>query len=228
MTISLDQVVPWGRSFDEYLAIFDMSESDLQGSVLGCADGPAAFNRTLTRRGGRVISVDPLYQYSVEQMEQRISETYATVLKQARKNHRQFVWTRIPSVKALGQIRLAAMDDFLRDFPAGLQQGRYRQESLPDLSFAEGAFDLALCSHFLFLYSELLSEAFHISAIKELCRVATEIRIFPLLDMSNSRSRHVGPVIAQLDREGFACDIRAVDYEFQKGGNEMMVVTSKM
>ncbi|MCP4168413.1 MAG: hypothetical protein GY759_21320 [Chloroflexi bacterium] len=154
MTFSLDQVVPWGRSFDEYVAMFDMSESDLQGSVLGCADGPAAFNCTLTRRGGRVISVDPLYQYSVEQIEQRISETYTTVLEQARRNHRQFIWKQIPSVEVLGQMRLAAMHDFLRDFPAGIKQGRYRQESLPDLPFAEREFDLALCSHFLFLYSD--------------------------------------------------------------------------
>ncbi len=60
-----------------------------------------------------------------------------------------------------------------------------------------------------------------------MCRVAMRIRIFPLLDMRDRRSRYVEPVVAQLDCEGFTCNIRAVGYEFQKGSNEVMVVTRK-
>lgn len=45
------------------------------------------------------------------------------------------------------------------------------------------SFDLAVCSHLLFLYSEHLSEDFHVESIKELCRVAGEARIFPLLEL---------------------------------------------
>jgi hypothetical protein len=44
MTFTLDSVVPWGRSFDEYVAMFALSEEDLGRRVLGCADGPASFN----------------------------------------------------------------------------------------------------------------------------------------------------------------------------------------
>jgi hypothetical protein len=58
----LDQVVPWGRSFEEYRRRFALNEADLQVRILGCADGPASFNAESTRRGTRVISIDPLYQ----------------------------------------------------------------------------------------------------------------------------------------------------------------------
>ena len=47
---TLDQVVPWGRSFDEYRAMFAMTDMDLTGRILGCGDGPASFNREATRQ----------------------------------------------------------------------------------------------------------------------------------------------------------------------------------
>ena len=49
------------------------------------------------------------------------------------------------------------------------------------LPFNDGAFDLALCSHFPFLYSTQLGEAFHRAALREMCRVAVEVGVFPLL-----------------------------------------------
>lgn len=40
--ISYAEVVPWGRSFDEYLQMFLLSEADLNKSIVGVADGPAS------------------------------------------------------------------------------------------------------------------------------------------------------------------------------------------
>ena len=41
---ALDQVVPWGRSFDEYRRMFALTDADLSRVILGCGDGPASFN----------------------------------------------------------------------------------------------------------------------------------------------------------------------------------------
>lgn len=84
MSFTLKDIVPWGRSFDEYVAMFALSSADLQKKILGCGDGPAAFNASLTRQGGRkqVLSVDPLYRFSPEDISKRITETYADVLEQ--------------------------------------------------------------------------------------------------------------------------------------------------
>ena len=70
---TLDKVVPWGRSFDEYRRMFVLTEDDLRRGVLGCADGPAGFNAEATRRGMRVTSCDPLYAFSAEQIRDRKS-----------------------------------------------------------------------------------------------------------------------------------------------------------
>jgi len=224
MSYRLEHVVPWGRSFDEYVAMFALSEADLQRRILGCGDGPASFNAILTRRGGRVVSVDPLYRYSAEDIRSRINENYAEVLEQTRKNRHEFIWTSIKSVDELGHLRMSAMEEFLSDYPQGLEQGRYVEGELPHLPFAGREFDLAVCSHLLFLYSEQFSGDFHVASIRELCRVAHEVRVFPLLELGAKISRHLQVVTDNLSGLGYSVTVAPVSYEFQRGGNQMMII----
>jgi hypothetical protein len=225
MAFTLEKVVPWGRSFDEYLAMFALTEEDLGKRFLGCGDGPASFNCMMKRRGGYVVSADPIYRFSAEEIRSRINETYEEVMEQTRKNKDEFVWRHISSVDELGKVRMSAMDDFLSDYAAGLKEGRYINASLPVLPFADREFDIALCSHFLFLYSEQFSEDFHVQSIEELCRVASEVRIFPLLELGSKKSRHLDTVADRLEKGGFTVEIKKVPYEFQKCGNEMLMIT---
>ena len=87
------------------------------------------------------------------------------------------------------------MAKFLDDYPSGKAAGRYIEAALPMLPFSDQAFDLALCSHFLFLYSEQCNLTFHIESIRELARVASEVRIFPLLELGAQPSRHLGATV---------------------------------
>jgi hypothetical protein len=224
MSFTLTEVVPWGRSYDEYVSMFALSSADLKQKILGCSDGPASFNSILSASGGSVISVDPVYASTAAEIKKRIEETYDVILEQARNNKEEFLWENITSVEELGRIRLSAMISFLKDFEKGKAEGRYRTGSLPQLPFSNKEFGLALCSHYLFLYSEQLSEPFHVASIKELCRVAQEVRIFPVLELGAKKSRHVKPVTAALEKEQYSVAIQKVPYEFQKGGNEMMTI----
>jgi hypothetical protein len=219
---ALDHIVPWGRSFDEYRRMFALTEQELGLRLLGCGDGPAGFNSEATRRRCKVISCDPIYRYSADQIQDRITATYDQILNQTRKNINEFVWTSIPSVEELGRVRMAAMRQFLQDYPDGRAVGRYVDAELPNLPFDDHSFDLALCSHLLFLYSAQLGEAFHHTAIRELSRVAHEVRIFPLLALGAQPSPLVAPVAAACRRAGFEVSIEVVPYEFQRGGNQMM------
>lgn len=222
MSFNLENVVPWGRSFDEYVAMFALGCDDLGKRILGCGDGPASFNATLTSRGGSAVSIDPIYQFTAEELAVRIDETHDIVMEQARQNIEEFVWTHIRSIEELGQVRMSAMRAFLADYPLGKNAGRYIHAELPHLPFADGAFDLALCSHFLFLYSEHLDKALHMRSLRELCRVASEVRIFPVVELGSIRSRHIDVVATELSEEGYQVSIERVAYEFQKGGNEML------
>ena len=224
MGFTLDKVVPWGRSYDEYVSMFDLTENDLVLRILGCGDGPAAFNSALTKRGGNVISIDPIYVFDAAQIKSRVSDTYETVITQMRKNKNDYVWGAIPSVEQLGNVRMSAMETFLADFEIGKQEGRYIAGELPSLPFESGRFDIALSSHFLFLYSAHLSAEFHLQALQEMLRVAHEVRVFPLLALDSAPSPHLDFVSKYLENHGFGVEVKRVPYEFQRGGNEMLVI----
>jgi hypothetical protein len=226
MGLRLEQIVPWGRSLAEYIQMFDLTEEDFSGQILDCGGGPASFNAELTRQGGRVISCDPVYQFSAVEIAQRITETRPLILKGVQENLDHYVWQTISSPDHLVEVRMAAMQQFLADFPRGLQAGRYRQEALPDLPFQDYQFDLALCSHLLFTYSDHLSWEFHQSAIAEMVRVAQEVRLFPLLKLSGELSPFVEPMCESLTRQGYQVRIKSVSYEFQRGGNQLLQVCS--
>jgi hypothetical protein len=224
--VKLENVLPWGRSFNEYREIFNLTDNDLELSILGCGDGPASFNAELTFRGGKVVSVDPIYKFNSKQLQVRISEAFDQIMPQAEKNKEMYIWKNIPSVNELGKIRMAAMRQFLTDFEAGKATGRYVADSLPNLSFKDKHFDLALCAHYLFLYSEQVNVEQHIDAIKELCRVAREVRIYPLISLNGETSLHLPKVTTILGNLGQKVSLENVPYQFQKGATQMLVVKS--
>lgn len=220
--MQLEQVVPWGRSASEYQRMFDLSPSDLAGRILGCGDGPASFNAELTAAGHQVISTDPIYAFTGDAIRTRVDATYATVIDQVKARPDRYRWHEFADPDALGAARLQAMESFLADYDAGKAAGRYVEGSLPQLPFADNDFDLALCSHLLFLYTEQLDQAFHLAALQELLRVASEVRIFPLTALNGELSPHLPAVLAWATEAGHRADLRRVPYEFQVGGDTML------
>ena len=217
MAFSLDHVVPWGRSFSEYRRMFALTDDDLQRRILGCADGPASFNAEATKRGATVVSIDPLYAFSAAEIRGRIKKVCPLILQQTRQNRDDFVWQEFASVEMLGWARLRAMVRFLHDYVAGRESGRYLAAELPDIPIQRGSFELAICSHLLFLYSDHLSEQFHVDSIAELCQVANEVRIFPLVTLGNTPSPHLQAVVRAVEGMGLKTQIERVEYEFQRG-----------
>lgn len=224
MPITYDSVKPWGRLFSEYVGMFALTPQDLQGRILGCGDGPASFNAEATAMGHDVISVDPIYSLSAAQIEQRIHETWQAIVEQMRQHMDDFVWTKFGSLDEVRDVRMKAMRRFLDDFEQGKREGRYLDASLPDLPFEDKQFDLALCSNFLFLYSDHLSTAFHIAAVQKMGRVAHEVRVFPLQGLDNRESAHLVPVIEAMQAAGWRAERVRVDYEFHRGSDHMLRV----
>lgn len=222
MVFTLDSVRPWGRPFWEYVQMFSLTTDDLEKKIIGCGDGPASFNATMRKQGNFVVSVDPIYQFSGAEIRRRVEETYPKMMDQLLAHLDTYNFTTITSPEHLGRIRMGAMEEFLDDFECGKAEGRYLTAALPDLPFADGAFDLALCSHLLFTFSEQLSCSFHCEAALEMCRVAREVRIFPLLAMSSERSPHLSAVREAVRERGYRCQVEPVEFEFQIGANEIL------
>lgn len=88
------------------------------------------------------------------------------------------------------QIRLydmhrQALTGFLIDFGNRSGSTRYRADSLPDLPLVCGSFDLAICSHFLFLYDTPFD--FITASIERVMELAPEFRVWPLPDADLQR-----------------------------------------
>ena len=154
-----------------------------------------------------------------------VDVTYDEVMRQTFQNREKFVWNVIPSPEELGKVRMAAMQEFLADYDVGKERGRYVTGELPHLPFAADSFDIALCSHFLFLYSDNFPLEFHQHAIEAMCRVAREARIFPLLNYNAERSPFLDPLLKILPSTGHTVSIENVPYEFQRHGNQMLRVS---
>lgn len=222
MAMKLESVVPFGRSFDEYRLMFDLGEEELGKKIIGVGDGPASFNAGMKALGKTVTSVDPLYVFSARDIEMRFYEVVDDVIGQVTASPGDWTWDYHKSPEQLKLNRINALKAFSADYERGKKEGRYVAGELPSLDFDDGSFDLALCSHFLFLYSERLDYEFHLASVREMLRIAGEVRIFPLLDLMLNRSPYIEPLIEQLTADGYEVEIRRVDYEIQRGGNEMM------
>ncbi|MBD2092736.1 SAM-dependent methyltransferase [Microcoleus sp. FACHB-1515] len=220
MGIQLKSIVPWGRNAEEYQRMFDLHLVDRSSKILDCGGGPASFNAEMTEQGYSIVSCDPLYQFSAAEIEQRVEATWRSLLTKIEANRSSYVWDdRIASPQQLGQVRLAAMRRFIQDLSIGLSENRYVVAELPNLPFADDRFDLALCSHLLLTYSDLLPIEFHLQSIEELLRIAKQVRIFPILNASGARSIHLETVL-----NSFRAKLQIVPYEFQIGGNQMLVI----
>ena len=222
--MELQNVVPWGRSLAEYQAMFALSDADLHKRILGCGDGPASFNAEVTAASGHVVSVDPVYAFSAEEIRSRIAEVVPSIREQLASHQADYLWDHFSSVDEVVRVRMHAIDRFLRDYEAGQHQGRYVEAALPDLPFDDQSFDLALCSNFLFLYTSQVSLDAHRAGVRELCRVAKEVRIYPLVSLEGAESTHLHPVIETLRGEGISVQRKPVDYRFQKGATDMLVL----
>lgn len=223
MAFELSSVVPWGRTLDEYKMMFALSEKDLKKSIASFGDGPASFNVEMKKLNYNAISFDPIYAFTKEQLINRIQETKDIVMEQTRKNKDNFCWTTINDLNELEKIRMGAMNNFILDFEEGIKEGRYIPHELPNkTNFSEKYFDIGLSSHFLLLYSQLGLD-FHIKAINEILRICKEIRIFPILDLDAKVSNVLEEIIKYYNNE-YNISIIETNYEFQKGGNKMLLI----
>ncbi|MGV0026273.1 SAM-dependent methyltransferase [Phormidesmis priestleyi] len=226
MAMKLESVVPFGRSLDEYIQMFALTENDLQKSILGVGDGPASFNAEGTQRGYRIQSIDPLYAFTAAEIKSRFDAVVNNIIQQIKDSPDDWVWTYHRSVEQLRRSRERSTKLFCADYEQGKAEGRYAIAELPNLKYGDSEYDLGLCSHFLFLYSDQLDEQFHLEGICEMLRVCKEVRIFPLLTLSLKPSQHLGAIVQKLETKGHKCNIQTVPYELQRGGNKMLRVTN--
>jgi len=194
MAVVLEKVIPLGRSLEEYKLMFDLTDKDLDKRIIGIADGPASFNAEMKERGRSVTSIDPLYTYEGKDIEEQFYKAIDLVVDQMKSTQKDYIWTLFKSPDEYKKHRIQTLEKFIADYDLGKSERRYIPGELPSLEIEDASFDLALCSHFLFFYTEQLNYDFHLASIKEKLRIVNEVRIFPLLDLKLNRSVHLDQI----------------------------------
>ncbi len=225
MVMNLEKVVPFGRSLDEYIKMFNLTENDFQKSILSVADGPASFNAEGTKLGYKINSVDPLYIFSCEEIKRRFYAVVDDIIKQVENTPNDWVWTYHKSPQDLRKNRQKVISLFCDDYEIGKKENRYNIGQLPTLKYDKNQYELGLVSHFLFLYSAHFDQQFHINSIDEILRICCEVRIFPLITLQNKISPYLQFIITSLEKKGYKFKLERVSYQLQKGGNQMLIIT---
>lgn len=210
-----------GRTWAEYIKMFGLETRDLcHGKILDCAAGASSFTAHMSGKGCDVVAVDILYNEEPDILSDKC-KTHMEVLVEGLASVDSFVWSFFKDINELKEQRNFACQEFIRDYSN--HRERYIAANLTKLPFEDDVFNMVLCSHLLFIYDHRLDYEFHLNSIKEMLRVSSEeLRIYPLVKNKGIKSLYVNKIISDL--EHVDVDILNVDYEFRKGGNEMMVI----
>jgi SAM-dependent methyltransferase len=209
------------RSFEEYRAMFALTDADLRGRLLDCPGGGASFTATARAHGTRAVAVDPVYATPRRQLVDRLAAELARGSAWTTANAERYVWGFHGDPDRHAWLRTASAAAFSRDLLTS--PTAYVAAGLPFLPFRDGAFDLVLCSHLLFTYADRLDAGFHLAALRELTRVGVEVRVFPLVDQAGRPlPALLASVVDGLSTLGVVATVEEVDYEFQRGAHSML------
>ena len=221
MPLNFENIAITGRIFEEYSAFFDLELEDLKSKkILDCPSGASSFVQTLKQNGIFAKGVDIIYKFTKDEIEKQGIKTLEKIYQntswmdaykmdfyKTKENHKKH--------------REDALKGFLEDY----NLDDYIYCELPNLPFENKEFDLLLSSHLFFVYDDRLDYDFHKNSILEMLRVSKEVRLFPLVDIQNSKvleeknfSPFVYKIIEELSKD-FKCEIIKTDFEFQVKAN---------
>ncbi|MDB4868021.1 MAG: SAM-dependent methyltransferase [Cohnella sp.] len=220
--LDIARIVFIGRTFDEYMSMFNLRKEDLIGQkILDCPAGACSFTAIANQLGADVTATDIAYFHDVESLEEKGFHDVEHAMEQMEKVQSNYIWDYFKSVKVLSNHRTQALSDCISHMKQS--PSCYIPSILPALPFDDKQFDLTLSAHFLFTYADRLNYQFHLQTIQELMRVTKqEIRFFPLVDLYCRRYEHLDKLIDYIHSEGYSSEEIVVPYEFQTGANRML------
>jgi len=224
MKLELERIVFIGRTFEEYIDMFSLSNEELKGKkILDCPAGACSFTAVGSNNGLNVTASDIAYYYPGDNLKNKGLHDIEHAMEQMEKSKRNYIWNYFKDVEDLKKHRLSALKDCTNHMKKSSES--YVPVTLPSLPFNDEEFDLLLSAHFLFMYADRLDYKFHLKTLDELLRVTKEeIRIFPLVDLEGKRYEHLDKVIEYLTIQGCVVDEVKVPYEFQKNANSMLKI----
>ena len=242
--LNLDRVVFIGRSFSEYMAMFNLHPIQLKGlRVLDCLSGTSSFvAEALSSQYQlkKVIGCDLLYKEDdANKLRNRGKEDLDYMIKQLSQVPDLYNWKIYSSISDLYEARNNAFKRFITDYEldrligrkGDITRHRYIHAVLPKLPFGNATFDMVLSSNLLFYYHNMFDYDFHLDSILELIRVTSkEVRIFPCQKPDATFPDYFDKLFDTINRRmnnNISFKIEKVSHEFRRGINKMLRINKK-
>ncbi|GIM47686.1 hypothetical protein DNHGIG_32350 [Collibacillus ludicampi] len=221
--LELNHIVFLGRTWDEYLLMFNLSKDELIGRrILDCPGGACSFTATANKYGIKAFSVDSAYYNTPEELEKKGLQDIEYIISMLDKIKEKCKWNYFKSMDELRRERITALNQCIQDMKES-KGYRYLPAILPVLPCKDKSFDMTLSAHLLFMYADQLDYNFHLQTIQEMIRVTRdEIRIFQTTDMNGNKYLYLDEIIDWLRTKGMKVDEVKVPYEFHRNANTML------
>lgn len=226
MEITSIATTSWVCNFKDYIEMYDLSKEDLKKSMFDFPAGISSFNAEATEKKLNVVSADPLYHLPPDKMFVRANQLLAANVAHLKETRERLKNTSDAALRQVIELWQHTEQLFLKDYARGCAEKRYIAANLPVLPFETHQFELALCTDLMFYHA--LSHEDIIAMFYALSRVASEVRIYPLLDHHGKITEELGPFMLWLQQNNFGVEVREVPYTIQKGGNAMLRVWSNV
>lgn len=230
----LNRVIFFGRSLQEYGQMFDIAPDNWVGKkVLDVAAGPASFTAEARGLGIDAVACDPRYGDNRDQLYEQAREDMATGLERMIVQYTYNARKTPEEEMAYRRERVKAMKAFAEDYVEMDATDRYIEASLPRLPFGSKSFDLVLCAHLLFVYSDLdtggcletspFDYEFHLRSILEMLRVSIgEVRIYPIAGVNQTEHPYLPRILRYLRGLNVETEIVPVVFKDIAGADRML------
>lgn len=222
----LKKFILWGHRLSDYKEMFNLSDEALKEKhIVEFGAGATSFNVEMAKLGYKVISIDPMYEYPLDQIKNIVSEVFDGTVREIKQSPKKYNLKSKDELVALVSKREEGMQLFFDDFDKGRKQGRYLSpKEFYEQNQTGYVFDLALITHHLFVNYEDKEVDEHVELILQMIRLAGEVNIFPLIDKYGKNSVLLGPVMLALQQQNLGLEVCQVGSQLQKSGNAMLRV----
>ena len=236
--LNLDRVVFIGRSFSEYMWMFNLDLSNFRDlKILDCPSGASSFvaEAFSEYKVKKVVGCDLMYDNSSSIIEKKGRDDLEYMVNRLSKVPDFYDWNMYSNIKELRKARALSLKKFISDYATKelandqpKKYERYVKAILPRLPFDDKSFDLVLSSNFLFYYHNMFDYDFHHDSILEMLRVTSkEVRIFPVQKPDAKIPEYLDTLMESINermRRKVSFRIEKVKYEFRNGVNKMLVI----
>jgi len=137
-------IVFLGRSYDEYMKMFDLSLDYLKNKrILDCASGASSFTAELSTKGYDVIATDVLYDIDPDVLEEKCENDLSKVMQTLFGVEDMYVWNYFKTPVELRKHRMATYQAFINHYRND-RSNKYIKSKLPKLPFEDNEFSLVI------------------------------------------------------------------------------------